>query len=148
MIADEKLSIRLCSRDPIERRKEWRKWKPLGYRILDKDGRTVYHELEGIRRMVVEFFKELDADVFLFGSQATGKAHIYSDYDIGYAAEDTVSNKALADLQEKLEELPIPGRVELVNFNEVPPKFAEIAIKGGVIVWKRKRKNSRFILQE
>ncbi|MCE5285984.1 MAG: hypothetical protein LLG02_09095 [Pelosinus sp.] len=55
---DNRLFIRLASTEPMKRRAEWRKWKPLGYRILAKDGQTVYYELEGIRRIVVEFFKE------------------------------------------------------------------------------------------
>lgn len=138
--------IQLSTIHPVRRCEEWRKWKPLGYRVLDKDGVTVYHELEGIRRMVLKFFDNTDADVFLFGSQATGLAGKNSDYDIGYDVDGQISSVALSDLQESLEELPIPGEVDLVDFQRVPTEFAEIAIKGGVVVWKRKLRNSRFIL--
>jgi len=138
--------IQLSTVHPLERLEEWRKFKPLGYRVLDKDGMTVYHELEAIRQMVLDFFQETDADIFLFGSQAKGEAGKYSDYDIGYDADEKISSSGLVLLKEKLEELPIPGQVDLLNFKEVPEKFAEIAIKGGVVIWKRKTKNSRFIL--
>ncbi len=120
----------------------------MGYRVLDKDGVTVYHELEAIRQMVLTFFQNMDADIFLFGSQATDRSGKYSDYDIGYDADGKFSSMALSDLQEGLEELPIPGHVDLVDFKKVPEEFGKIAIKGGVVVWKRKQKNSRFILEE
>ena len=141
-------SIQLSTTHPLERCEEWRKWKALGYRVLDKDGITVYYELEGIRRIVLEFFQDLDADVFLFGSQATGRIGKYSDYDIGYDADKKISSMALSDLRERLEELPIPGQVDLVDFKRTPDEFTEIAIKGGVVVWKQKAKNSRFTLSE
>ena len=138
--------IRLSTMHSRERREEWRKLKPLGYRVLSKDGMIVYHELEAIRQMVLAFFQEMDADIFLFGSQARGEAGKYSDYDIGYDADGKISSSGLSLLKENLEELPIPGQVDLLNFKEVPETFAEIAIKGGVVIWKQKLKNSRFIL--
>ena len=140
--------IRLSTARPLEQREEWRKWKPLGYRVLDKDGVTVYHELEAIRRIVLDFFQDVDADVFLFGSQATGQVGKYSDYDIGYDTDVDIHGKALSDLQENLEELPIPGYVDLVDFRKVPEPFANIALKGGFVIWKQKTKNSRFILND
>ena len=140
--------IQLSTTHPLEQREEWRKWKTLGYRVLDKDGVTVYCELEGIRRIVLEFFLEIDADVFLFGSQVTGKTGKYSDYDIGYDAEGKISSMRLSDLRDHLEELPIPGHVDLVDFKETPDEFSAIAIKGGVVVWKQKAKNSRFTFNE
>ena len=138
--------IRLSTMHPLERLEEWRKLKPFGYRVLDKDGITVYHELEAIRQMVLAFFQEMDADIFLFGSQARGEAGKYSDYDIGYDTDGKISSSGLSLLKESLEELPIPAQVDLLDFKEVPEKFAEIAIKGGVVIWKQKLRNSRFIL--
>jgi predicted nucleotidyltransferase len=138
--------IRLSTTQPIKRREEWRQWKPLGYRVLDKDGVTVYHELEGIRRIVLAFFQDIDADVFLFGSQVAEHVGRYSDYDIGYDTEEKISSSAFADLEESLEELPIPGKVDLVDFKKVSDEFAKIALKGGFTVWKQKQRNSRFIL--
>lgn len=140
--------IRLSTMHPLERIKEWRELKPLGYRVLGKDGITVYHEMEAIRQMVMSFFSEMDVDIFLFGSQAKGEAGKYSDYDIGYDTNEKISSSGLSLLKENLEELPIPGRVDLVNFKDVPEQFAKIAIKGGVVIWKQKQKNSRFILNE
>jgi len=136
--------IRLSTSHPVLRRQEWRPWKKLGYRVLDEDGFTVYHEQEAIKRTILNAFINTDADIFLFGSRATGMAHEKSDYDVGYYAEDGLSVYILAELQETLEEFPIPARVDLVDFAVLSPKFIRIAMKGGVGIWKQKRKNSFF----
>ncbi len=77
-------AIRLEATDPSERRREWRPWRPRGFRVPDPDGVTVWEEFEGLRRLVLRAFEGVDADVFLFGSRATGAAGEVSDWDIGY----------------------------------------------------------------
>ncbi|AJQ26026.1 nucleotidyltransferase domain-containing protein [Pelosinus fermentans] len=136
--------IRLSTSHPVLRRQEWRPWKKLGYRVLDEDGFTVYHEQEAIKRTILNAFINTDADIFLFGSRATGMVHEKSDYDVGYYAEDGLSVYILAELKETLEEFPIPARVDLVDFAVLSPEFIKIAMKGGVEIWKQKRKNSFF----
>ncbi len=93
---------------------------------------------------VLEAFAGVDADVFLFGSQAQGTAREQSDYDIGYWASEKILSRKLADLAEQLEEWPIPSRVELVDFSLVPDSFRKIALQGGVEIWKKRRRNSLF----
>ncbi len=137
--------IRLSTSHPILRRQEWRPWKKLGYRVLDEDGITVYHEQEAIKKSILNAFVNVDADIFLFGSRAAGTAHEKSDYDVGYYAEDGLTANALSDLKEKLEEFPIPARVDLVDFAVLAPEFIKIAVKGGVEIWKQKKKSSLFI---
>ncbi|KKM12984.1 hypothetical protein SY88_00790 [Clostridiales bacterium PH28_bin88] len=127
----------------LERRAEWRRWKKLGYRVAEPDGITVLHEKEAIRRRVLEVFKDVDADVFLFGSQVDGAAGPFSDYDVGYDADEPVQGPILAALKHELEELPIPGKVDLVNFRGVAGEFAQHALKK-VEVWKKKKRNSLF----
>jgi predicted nucleotidyltransferase len=136
--------IRLSTSHPILRRQEWRPWKKLGYRVLDEDGFTVYHEQEAIKMSILKALANTDADIFLFGSRAAGTAHEKSDYDVGYYAEEGLSAYTLADLKEKLEEFPIPARVDLVDFAVLSPEFIKIALKGGVEIWKQKKKNSLF----
>jgi uncharacterized protein len=140
--------IRLSTTHPGLRRQEWRPWKKMGYRVLAEDGVTVYHEKEAIKRTVLQAFDQLDADVFLFGSQATGKVHEESDYDIGYYMDKKVSPRVLADLKEALEEMPIPAQVDLVDFFVLSPKFVRIALQGGVTIWKQKKQNSLFTLAD
>ena len=136
--------IRLSTRQPQQRRQEWRPWKKLGYRVLGEDGLTVHHERDAICQKVLEAFDGLDADLFLFGSQAQGTAGERSDYDIGYWATEKIPPGILASLAEQLEEWPIPSRVDLVDFSLVPDSFVKIALQGGVEIWKKRRRNSLF----
>ena len=136
--------ICLTTRDPSLRRQEWRPWKKLGFRVLDADGVTVWHERDAIRRRVLETFAGADADVFLFGSRAQGTSHEHSDYDVGYWAAERLKSSSVAALAEELEEWPIPARVELVDFSLAPDSFVKIALQGGVEIWKQRRQNSLF----
>ena len=111
----QKAYIRLRADTPLAQREEWRPWKKKGYRVAASDGKTILHEKEGIRRMVMKVFSNIDADIFLFGSQVKGDVTIASDYDVGFYAGKTVSGSTLALLKGELEELPIPGRVDLVE---------------------------------
>lgn len=95
--------------------------------------------------MVLEFFRDIDADIFIFGSQVTGDVHKYSNYDIGYDADEKIASMALSELRERLEELPIPGTVDLVDFKKVPDQFSKIAMKGGCM--KTKREELTFYLE-
>ncbi|KKM11032.1 hypothetical protein SY88_10590 [Clostridiales bacterium PH28_bin88] len=101
------------------------------------------HEKEAIRRRVLEAFKDIDVDLFLFGSQVDGAAGPFSDYDVGYDADEAVPGMLLATLKQELEELPIPGKVDLVDFRGAAGEFTQHALKK-VEVWKKKRRNSLF----
>ena len=90
----------------------------------------------------------IDADIFLFGSQVTGRAHAKSDYDVGYYAEEKVPIHIIVDLKEKLEDMPIPASVDLVDFAATSEDFRLVALKGGVEIWKHKQKNSLFSPQD
>ena len=105
---------------------------------------TIWHERDAIRMRVLETFADIDADVFLFGSQAKETQHDKSDYDVGYWSEIKINASKMADLKHQLEEWPIPGRVDLVDFSQLPDSFVEIALLGGVEIWKRRTKNSLF----
>lgn len=72
-------------------------------------------------------FRDIEADIFLFGSQVDGSAGHFSDYDVGYDAAVPVPAPVLAAFHQELEDLPIPGRVDLVNFRGVSEDFARHA---------------------
>ena len=117
-----------------------------GYRVLDVDGVTVWHENEAIKRVILKAFESIDTDIFLFGSRATGDETRASDYDIGYYSVVQLSASFIVNLQENLDELPIPYHVELVDFKKVPADFEKIAIGDRKVeVWKKRSKNSLFI---
>lgn len=139
-------AIRLDGTTSSEKRKEWRPWKKKGYRIPDDDGKTVWHEKEAIRRLVTGAFSDRHADLFLFGSRASGESWAHSDYDVGYWTDQPLTASQLSLLQEELEELPIPANVELVDFRRVPEEFKRIVLECKKIeIWKKRSKNSLFM---
>ena len=109
---------------------------------MDPDGVTVWEESEGLRRLVLRAFEGVDADVFLFGSRATGAAGEVSDWDIGYRCVGPPPRGRLLRLEEELEELPLPTAVEFVDFADVPADFQRLVLAKGVKVWKRASKSS------
>ncbi len=137
-------AIRLNGTSFSEKKKEWQPYKKQGYRVMDKDGVTIWHEKEVIQRMVLKAFESCDADLFLFGSRASGEASDRSDYDIGYFADSLPRPSILACLKEDLEELPIPAHVELVNFKDLPEEFIRLVVEKKVELWKKKSENSLF----
>ncbi len=138
-------AIRLESASPLEKRRELRPWREKGFRVPDPDGQTVWHEKEAIKQIVLRAFFDCEADVFLFGSQVSGKTGRGSDYDVGYWCETAVSAAERAQLTEALEELPIPAHVELVDFQQVPEEFRKLVIETGAVeLWKKRSKNSIF----
>lgn len=140
---DYKNAVRLKATSARELRAAWRPWKKLGYRVTEADGVTIIHEKEAIRRRVLAAFEGIEADIFLFGSQVDGSARRGSDYDVGYYAVQPVPSAVLGYLAEELEELPIPARVDLVDFSRVREEFASEALKK-VEIWKKRQMNSLF----
>ena len=144
-VVEEGRAIRLEAEDVLLRRREWRPWKGKGYRVLDDDGVTVWHERAGIRKLALQAFRDVDSDVFLFGSRASGKAGPRADYDVGFSSADPVPRALLSELAERLEELPIPSHVEVVDFDDVAEEFLEMVLaKRDIEIWKRRETSSLF----
>jgi predicted nucleotidyltransferase len=67
--------------------------------------------------------------VFLFGSRAEGTAHPRSDIDIGIEGPAPVPRKAMALIEEELEEAPTLYTIEVVDFARVPDNFRRVAVR-------------------
>ena len=72
--------------------------------------------------------------IILFGSRARGDNHWTSDVDIGLIPEGSIDKKKLVLLRERIENLNIPYKVEIVNFAEVSEAFEREATKE-MVVW-------------
>jgi len=91
--------------------------------------------IENLREFIEDFFKQDDVRIILFGSRARCDNHIASDVDIGVIPKGEFDKTKLVLLREKLENINIPYKVELINLNEVSPDFKNRVIKEG-LVWK------------
>jgi len=93
------------------------------------------YDLDTARRIVLERLKNYRAKVYLFGSQAAGKARAYSDIDVAVLPFQTMPGSALSELREELEESDIVRNVDVVDLSEVDEAFRQRVEKEGIL-WK------------
>jgi predicted nucleotidyltransferase len=81
-----------------------------------------------ILKVLSEIFSK-DVDIFLFGSRASGKASIRSDYDIGLLRKDgqELDFKELLKAKSKLGDFI--EKIDLVDFASKDDTFKEIAMQ-------------------
>lgn len=93
------------------------------------------HDLENTRRIVLERLRNYRARVYLFGSQATGKARFYSDIDVAILPLQKMPVSMFSEIREELEESDIVRSVDVVDLTEADEGFRQRVEKEGVI-WK------------
>ncbi len=93
------------------------------------------HDLESAKKIVLEQLKAYRAKVYLFGSQATGKARLYSDIDVAILPLQPLPILALPEIREQLEESDILRTVDVLDLTETDDAFRQRVEKEG-IVWK------------
>jgi len=93
--------------------------------------------LDILKQKVVEFMKDEDVQVILFGSRAkqSDTRVSVSDVDIGIIPGNSFDRRKLVFLREYLEESTIPYKVEVVDFSMVSEEFRRLALKDAE-VWK------------
>src|SRR5437868_12492602 len=81
------------------------------------------------RQLVLELLAELlpaSAQVWVFGSRATGRARRYSDLDLLIDAGRPLSPDEAVLLREAFEESDLPYRVDLVDWRGIDDRFREL----------------------
>jgi predicted nucleotidyltransferase len=96
---------------------------------------VLQHDLEFTRKIVLERLKNYRARVYLFGSQATGKARLYSDIDVAIMPLQKLPVSIFSNIHEDLEESDILRKVDVIDLNETDESFRQRVEKEG-IVWK------------
>jgi uncharacterized protein len=82
-----------------------------------------------IKDIVFTYIDPAEYRVSIFGSRATDLARKYSDIDIGIEGSIPVSGRVMSDIKSAFEDSNISYRVDVVDFNQVTPKFRQIALK-------------------
>ncbi len=95
----------------------------------------VSNPLNELKEVFLEFLKDEEVKVVLFGSRARGEFVNTSDVDVGLVIGDGVDRRKLILLREYIEEMNIPYKVEIVDFSTVSEEFKKMALKEA-IVWK------------
>jgi len=91
--------------------------------------------IEKLKKLTLAMLKGERVKVILFGSRARRDHRRTSDVDIGLIPYGTLDKKKMVLLKDKVEELNIPYKVEIVDFSQVSVNFKKEAMKGAVI-WK------------
>lgn len=92
--------------------------------------------LLALKQFLNTYFRNDKVKIVLFGSRATSINSIVSDVDIGIMPDEALDKKKIAYLAEKIDNLNLPYKVEIVDFSEVANDFRENALKEAV-VWKK-----------
>jgi len=91
--------------------------------------------LKKLKSMILDTFMDDDISIMLFGSRARGDFDIRSDIDIGILPGKNYDSKKLIFLREKIENMNIPYKVDIVDISKVSEIFRKKALKEGEI-WK------------
>lgn len=92
-------------------------------------------ELELVRKTVLENLRGYRARVYLFGSQATGRARLHSDIDIAILPLQPIPSLTLFKIRETLEESNVVRHVDVVDLSETDEAFRQRVEKEGIL-WK------------
>jgi len=91
--------------------------------------------LSRLKEAVTAALSDERVKIILFGSRARRDNLPFSDVDIGIIPLEEIEESKITLLREKIENLNIPYKVEIVNFSYVSKTFKEEALKNA-IVWK------------
>jgi len=92
-------------------------------------------DLETTRKIVLKHLKGYRAKVYLFGSQATGKAYRYSDIDVAVLPLQKLPELTFFNIRAALEESDVIHNVDVVDLSEADEKLRKRVEKEGVL-WK------------
>jgi uncharacterized protein len=81
------------------------------------------HHLEMVRRIVRDHLPE--AEVWCFGSRATGKAWRWSDLDLAVSIPGGVPSSRMVDLKMALSDSDLPIKVDVVDWDSLDPEFRD-----------------------
>ena len=73
--------------------------------------------------------------IILFGSRGRQDNCLTSDVDIGLIPYERLDKRKVIFLKQKIEDLNVPYKVEIVDFSTVSSDFKKEAMKGAII-WK------------
>jgi uncharacterized protein len=75
--------------------------------------------------------------IFYFGSRVAGQATERSDLDVGVEAGEEVPGALMAEIKEKLDDLPIMQKIDFVDFKKVSDDFKEIALRNIEVIYEK-----------
>ncbi len=88
---------------------------------------------EELQKQIKEIFRQFlstgNYRLFFFGSRVRGDNSPRSDIDLGIKGEGKLPAKLKLEIEEKLQNLPILYKIDLVDFNDVSEEFRSKVFK-------------------
>ncbi|MBI5243074.1 MAG: nucleotidyltransferase domain-containing protein [Elusimicrobia bacterium] len=100
-----------------------------------RTAKTRNRRLRRLEGFLLDYFKGDKVRIVLFGSRARGDNHRTSDVDIGISFKGPSSAEKLSCLDEAIDRLNLPYKVEVVNLDETSEDFRRQTLKDGIL-WK------------
>ncbi|MDO8525201.1 MAG: nucleotidyltransferase domain-containing protein [Candidatus Omnitrophota bacterium] len=91
--------------------------------------------IEKLKKAALAIFVNEDVKIILFGSRARNDSSVASDVDVGLIPRERLDKRKVLLLEEEVERLNIPYKVEIVDFSKTSVNFRKEAIKGAIL-WK------------
>jgi len=91
--------------------------------------------LDKIKDCVIFYLGGEEISIALFGSMAGGTVHGSSDVDIAIIPRGKWNRSKLTLLKERIEELNVPYKVDLVDFSSVSETFRKEVLRTAIL-WK------------
>jgi len=86
-------------------------------------------EITDIKHQILEFLKDQEVGIILFGSRSRKNHHRGSDIDIGIIPRERFNPQRLVLLRDFLENLNTPYKIDIVDFSNVSEAFKREALK-------------------
>ncbi len=85
----------------------------------------ISEEYNFLLNLLINPLKQFGAQLFIFGSRATGKYQKFSDIDILYIPniKSPITGHFIFNLISEMEESRFPYKVDLVNYNELASSY-------------------------
>ncbi len=96
---------------------------------MNTSDNTKYRDV--IKSIILKYLSPIEYEIFLFGSQATGKQKQWSDFDIGVIGRNgqSIPAEVRYNIELELDRLNVPFIVDLVDFSTVEDEFKKVALQ-------------------
>jgi uncharacterized protein len=88
------------------------------------------------KKLVIHILQEIipNATTWVFGSRAEGRARETSDLDLAIISPKEIENHILLDIKEKFDESDLDIKVDIVEFEKLPPSLKNHILKNHIIL--------------
>ena len=99
------------------------------------------YDLREVRRIVLQHLEGRDAEVYLYGSWATGRNRRTSDIDVGILPRKRLPIELWWEIKDALENSLVIQEVDLVDLSQTSAAFRK-RVRGEGVLWSGSKRES------